>query len=93
MRDIPLLGFLSRCCHGFPLFFGGGAAAPPAPPVPIAPTRADPQAASDRSNMSAKRRIGGADAFSGNVLGSLAKTKTGMTSTLGGSASAYTGEA
>lgn len=86
--------FLSWPSADGSLHFGGGAAAPPAPPVPMAPMQADTQGAKDRSNRDVKRRIGGADAMKGGILGSLAKQKTiGTTSTLGGSAPAYTGEA
>lgn len=97
MRNLPLIGFLSRCCHGFPLFFGGGGAAP----APVAPPEPAPVAASMRADSSgakravkgqAKRRIGGQDAISGDILGSMSQ-RPGMTSTLGGNAKAYTGEA
>lgn len=92
MRDIPLIGFLSRCCHGFPLFFGGGASAPPSPPPPQAPVLADSEAAKQKSGRDAKRRIGGTDALQGNILGSL-KSNSNLAGTLGGTAKAYTGEA
>jgi len=92
MRNLLLIGFLSRCCHGFPLYFGGGASAPPSPPPAPAPVDATTAEAKKKVNAADKRRIGVMDAASGSVLG-LLKQSQGMTSTLGGSAKAYTGEA
>ncbi len=75
------------------LHFGGGASAPPSPPPPAAPVEADPATAKTKSNMDAKRRIGGTDAVGGNILASLKGQSSNLAPTLGGAAKAYTGEA
>lgn len=74
------------------LYFGGGASAPPSPPPAPAPPQVDTEAAKQKSNRDAKRRIGGTDALQGNILGSL-KSNSNLAGTLGGTAKAYTGEA
>lgn len=91
MRTTSLFAFLQKCLLGWPLHFGGGASAPPSPPPAPAPVDATTSEAKKKVNAADKRRIGGMDAASGSVLGSL-KQSQGMTSTLGGSAKAYTGE-
>ena len=79
------------------LFFGGGGGAPPAPveppePAPVAaPVRADSGNARKSVKAQQQRRIGGADAMQGDVLGSMNRNR-GFASTLGGTANAYTGE-
>ena len=74
------------------LHFGGGPdpVAPPAPaPTPAAPA---PDTAGAKAKVSGqqRRRVGGMDAVSGNVLGSL--SDAGRTRALGGNATAYSGE-
>ncbi len=81
-----------REIFGGNLYFGGGpdpVAPPPPPPVPAAPAP-DTAAGKEKASQMAKRRVGGTDALSGNVLGSL--REKGRAATLGGSAPVYTGE-
>jgi len=92
MRTISLFAFLQKCLLGWPLYFGGGASAPPAPPPTPAPVDASTQDAQKKVNLAEKRRIGGMDAMRGDVLGSMSRNR-GLASTLGGTANAYTGEA
>ena len=76
MRPLPLLGFLSRCCHGFPLYLGGGATPPPAPFAPIAPPAAETPTNTPQANLLKKQGLqstlltgGGTQAQAGSILG------------------------
>jgi hypothetical protein len=96
MKDI--ISLLQWSFLGCPLYFGGGgggrAPAPVAPPLPApvaAPVRADSAGAEKKVKGHSRRRIGMMKALEGDLLGSL-KKQSGLSSTLGGSASAYTGE-
>jgi len=84
--------FLSWPSADGSLYFGGGASAPPSPPPAPAPVDATTAEAKKKVNAADKRRIGGMDAASGSVLGLLKQSQGMTTSTLGGSAKAYTGE-
>lgn len=92
MRTISLFAFLQKCLLGWPLYFGGGATAPPSAPPLAAPMDASSADAQSKVNLADKRRIGGMDAMKGDVLGSMSRNR-GLASTLGGTANAYTGEA
>jgi hypothetical protein len=101
MRSFPLLGLLSRCCHGFPLYFGGGATPPPAPIAPIAPPAAETPTNTPQANLLKKQGLqstlltgGGTKAQAGSLLGG-SSSPLGASSnmgTMGALPNAYGGE-
>lgn len=82
--------FLSRNFLGVCYFGGGGGGSGPAQPMTPAAPAVDSAGAKAKVSANARRRVGGMDALSGNVLGDL--RQQGKTPTLGGTGT-YTGEA